>query len=261
MVPLSSTAVRCIWCQKERSAWSIEHPIPESLGNTDLVLDVGVCRPCNNSFGGLDRALLLPFEMLTFQLGIPRKKGKKPTIDGWRGVKTRWINGHAELFVNAGPGSVDAPTGRLNPADKSSGIHTFKFPEAPVVGQRYEFGFKHDLKFDRKFTRGIYKSGLELLALQTSLDFVQDATFDRVRQFCRYDEGEVQALAIFRSLDRAGISTYYMEHGRPETTVCSFELFGIEFVCEFSSPQEYLEMLERADHPEAVGGAVHRIPY
>ena len=253
------TDVRCIWCQKERSVWSVEHPIPEALGNTEITLDVGVCRPCNNKrLAGLDRALLKPFELLTVSLGIPRKGGRKPTIDGWRGMRSRWRDGQPELFLNAGPGDVTTPMGVLKPA--KTGILDLKMPDHPIVGEKSTVSIKHELRFDRKFVRAIYKCGFELFIFQTNLDIAQAQAFDKVRLFCLEDEGHISGLAIFREHDLRGVSTYYMEPERPETSACSFELFGIEFVCDFSAEQTYLDTVER-ELAVAGGPTCHRIPY
>ena len=73
----------CIWC-RERPGTSLEHIAPDALGcPPDFVLTKGVCTECNQKNGQLDRALLTPFEIMTVMKGIPRKKGKKPTVDGF----------------------------------------------------------------------------------------------------------------------------------------------------------------------------------
>lgn len=253
--------MRCIWCQKERSVWSLEHPIPESLGNSEITLTEGVCRKCNNSFGGLDGALLRPFELLTVSLGIPRKGGRKPTIAGWRGMKSRWVSEQPELFLNAGPGDVVTPMGILKAASKGAGISSITMPDHPVVGQRVNIGIRHDLRFDRRFVRGIYKCGFELLLLQIGLDLAHDPAFDRVRSFCLDDEGDLSALVIFREFERSGTSTYFMEPQLPSSAACSFELFGMEFVCDFSPRQKYLDRIESEGAEAVEATAIHRIPY
>lgn len=253
--------MRCIWCQKERSVWTLEHPIPESLGNSEITLPKGVCRKCNSAFGVLDAALLRPFELLTVSLGIPRKGGRRPTIDGWRGMKSRWVGEQPELFLNAGPDDVVTPIGTLKVASKAAGIQSITTPDHPVPGQRVDIGIRHDLRFGRKFVRGIYKCGFELLLLQIGLDLAQDPAFDRVRSFCLDDEGDLSALVIFREFDRVGVSSYFMEPELPSSAACSFELFGMEFICDFSPGQRYLDRIE-SEGAEAVGAAaIHRIPY
>lgn len=79
--------MRCIFCKQDSSASkSIEHIIPESLGNTTSVLPKGVvCDKCNNYFA---RKVEQPFlesteiKSLRFREAIPNKKGFVPPING-----------------------------------------------------------------------------------------------------------------------------------------------------------------------------------
>jgi len=64
----------------------VEHPIPESLGNDDLILDPGfVCDPCNQYFGSKVESKVLaspPFNVERTAFAIPTKKGRLPRYDG-----------------------------------------------------------------------------------------------------------------------------------------------------------------------------------
>lgn len=243
--------------------WSLEHIIPESLGNTEMVLTEGVCRPCNNALSGVDRAVLKQFEIATFVLGIPRKGRRPATIDGWQGVRTAFVEGKPHLFVNAGPGDVATPAGTLRPADRQSGIRALGWSEEPVVGQEHEIRFQQEMRFDRKFTRGIYKCGFETLVRYVGVDIASDQCFDAVRDFTRHNRGSREALAIFRPQDdpREGLISLYMEAGNTAASAASFTLFGIEFVCDFHPSQPYIHMLESEVPSEDIGGRLRRIPY
>ncbi len=78
--------MRCLFCKQDSSASkSVEHIIPESLGNTTSVLPKGiVCDKCNNYFS---RKIEQPFlespaiKTLRFQEAIPNKRGKVPPVD------------------------------------------------------------------------------------------------------------------------------------------------------------------------------------
>jgi hypothetical protein len=63
---------------------SIEHIIPESLGNVDHTLPPGVvCDDCNNYFGReVEKPFLecLPISHLRFEQGLPNKRGRVPRI-------------------------------------------------------------------------------------------------------------------------------------------------------------------------------------
>ncbi len=79
--------MRCIFCKAESSdSRSVEHILPESLGNTKHVLPKGVvCDKCNNYFA---KAVEKPFleagsvRQLRFDQGVTSKKGRVPTIFG-----------------------------------------------------------------------------------------------------------------------------------------------------------------------------------
>lgn len=79
--------MKCIFCkQSSESSKSVEHIIPESLGNTEHILSRGiVCDKCNNYFAlKIEKKLLgLPyFISLRYRNDIKNKKGRVPPIKG-----------------------------------------------------------------------------------------------------------------------------------------------------------------------------------
>lgn len=71
----------CIYCGKRSEPFrSVEHVVPESLGNHELVLPRGVvCDPCNNGvLSQVDEALVTfePLAMLRAARGVPSKSGR-----------------------------------------------------------------------------------------------------------------------------------------------------------------------------------------
>lgn len=79
--------MRCIFCKKDSTnSISIEHIIPESLGNIDHVLPRGVvCDACNNYISReVEKPILnLPYiKECRFYAGIQSKKKRIPPIDG-----------------------------------------------------------------------------------------------------------------------------------------------------------------------------------
>jgi hypothetical protein len=76
---------RCLFCQSTSAPFErVEHPIPESLGNDDLVLPGGfVCDPCNQYFGAKVERFALsspPFGIERVAASIPSKRGKLPSF-------------------------------------------------------------------------------------------------------------------------------------------------------------------------------------
>jgi hypothetical protein len=118
------------------------------------------------------------------------------------------------------------------------------------------------MRFDRKFTRGIYKCGFETLVRYVGTDIANEECFDAVRQFTRYNRGTLHALAIFRpDSPLEGVMSLYMESGNTAASAASFSLFGIEFVCDFDPAQPYIGMLESWVTAEDIDGGLRRIPF
>lgn len=79
--------MRCIFCKEESSSSkTVEHIVPESLGNKDHTLPAGiVCSRCNNYFGlKVEKPLLDSdyFRQARFRNVIFNKDGRIPTIQG-----------------------------------------------------------------------------------------------------------------------------------------------------------------------------------
>jgi len=77
----------CIFCKLDSSkSHSVEHIIPESLGNTEHVLTAGiVCDKCNNYFSNHVEGPLLAdpyFAEQRFRATLISKKGKPPRVRG-----------------------------------------------------------------------------------------------------------------------------------------------------------------------------------
>jgi len=74
----------CLFCRKEGPFTRLEHIIPESLGNDDLVLFNEVCDNCNQYFGSKIESFVLGKTPLAFWrafLGIRTKKGQLPHVE------------------------------------------------------------------------------------------------------------------------------------------------------------------------------------
>lgn len=80
--------MRCIFCKNDSSySKSVEHIIPESLGNKNNILSKGVvCDNCNTYFGSKIEKIVLEmpyFKSLRGRVMIENKKGKIPSITGF----------------------------------------------------------------------------------------------------------------------------------------------------------------------------------
>lgn len=76
---------KCIFCLNESNEFNtVEHIVPESLGNTEDVLSNAVCDKCQNYFGKEVENFVLsktPFGFWKTISGIKNKKGKTPFFD------------------------------------------------------------------------------------------------------------------------------------------------------------------------------------
>lgn len=74
--------MNCIFCNSPHPR-SVEHVIPESLGNEDLVLVDEVCSGCNAAFSSVENYVLskTPIAFWRTIHGIKTKKGNLPRVD------------------------------------------------------------------------------------------------------------------------------------------------------------------------------------
>lgn len=74
----------CLFCCSEGPYNTVEHIIPESIGNEELILRNEVCDSCQSYFGSEVEQFVLsktPIGFWRVLLGVPTKKGKLPKID------------------------------------------------------------------------------------------------------------------------------------------------------------------------------------
>lgn len=77
-------AMHCLFCASDGPFTTIEHFIPESLGNDDLLLEGEVCDGCQRYFGSSIEQYVLaksPIAAWRVMLGTTTKKGKRPKAD------------------------------------------------------------------------------------------------------------------------------------------------------------------------------------
>jgi hypothetical protein len=171
----------CIFCKRDSTdSKSIEHIIPESLGNTIATLPRGVvCDKCNNYFS---RNVERPFleseavRTLRFQQAIPSKKGRIPSIEalllpGFSSVIHRPKNGPYIGLIGVEPGAMDYL------ATTKTGKFVLKLPGNPP-----------DLNVVSRF---LAKVALEALAerLMTTpggIEYlINEQQFDPIRRYAR----------------------------------------------------------------------------
>lgn len=74
----------CLYCRGVGPFTTVEHVVPESLGNDDLILEGCVCDACQSYFGKEIEQFVLaktPIAVWRALIGIRTKKGRLPTVD------------------------------------------------------------------------------------------------------------------------------------------------------------------------------------
>ncbi len=178
--------MRCIFCKIESScSKSIEHIIPESLGNKSHVLQKGiVCDKCNNYFANKieKKVLELPyFKSLRGRNVIESKKGKIPGIPGVIASN----NGEIEIHLR------EDKIIEVNVQDKE----IFKKIRAGEFSQFYIPQIELPPSDNIYISRFLGKIALEALAQRVSqvenwqIDFIENETLEPLRNFVRYGKG------------------------------------------------------------------------
>jgi hypothetical protein len=208
---------------------SLEHPIPEALGSKTTLPPGFCCGRCNNYVAILDHAVtahtylgsLIVFGQLKGKRGRERKRI-------WRGIE--FHPAEHRFAVDAREGSVE-------------------FKEAEV-----EINAPEDTSFNLwKFSRGMHKMALALLALQTGQDMVLAPVLDRVRGYIRQPRGRDEfwpyiqrgygklTLSALRRLV-VGSSYHFACVAQPELMLCYINLVVMEVVVSLRDPTSLLKV-------------------
>lgn len=181
--------MRCIFCKtRSDNATSIEHVIPQSLGNTQYALPRGmICDRCNNYVARkIEQPLLAheSFRNLRAWYRIPNKRGRHASLYGVIpglevGVNFRIGDDGPELQLERG-GDAATIQAHLQGAGRE-GLTAVLFPR--------------DMRpLEREMSRLLAKIALEVVALRMSPDpalverLIDDEHWDRIRRWVRYGD-------------------------------------------------------------------------
>ncbi|MDY6873170.1 MAG: HNH endonuclease [Chloroflexota bacterium] len=169
----------CLFCGNEGPYNTIEHIVPESLGNDEDYLTKMVCDNCQNYLGREVEKLALektPIAIWRVLLGLKNKKGSLPSIDLITQEKGRLPASH----------ELTDRIGFTAHKDWSTSVDIFD----PLIIQSIKNKEKNS--FNLILTpwhlsimgRFLGKMGLEYIAMN-NFDLAQSASFDEMRNFVR----------------------------------------------------------------------------
>lgn len=179
--------MRCIFCKLNSDASkSIEHIIPESLGNKSHTLPKGmVCDKCNNYFAVKieSRVLANPyFKSLRHRNEILTKKGRLPSETAFVGHPSK---GNIEIVAQKDNIiEINVPDPSIFELVINGNIKELYVPIIPMPEEN-----------DLNLSRLLAKMALEVMAQRISKienwndEFVDDKDIDRIRNYARYGSG------------------------------------------------------------------------
>ncbi len=250
-----TTEVECIWCPSHE-ARSLEHIAPDSLGcPPEFVLREGVCEDCNRRHGRLDRALLVPFEIITVVKGIPRKKGKRPTVDGFSSISSSYDENGPRFHINREKFDI-APEGgkRLKGITKDDPISGFRVTN--LDDGKTQITYNQELRFGRDAVRGLFKIAIESIAYFEGLDAARDPDLDAVKAFVTKGTGDFRAMLMpdpSEAYESYFVPCFRSEKGR---RAVGMTVLGIGFVCDFDPEFRLISQLLHAAKLEGIHGQV-----
>jgi hypothetical protein len=169
----------CLFCKEGLSFKTVEHIIPESMGNDDLILRGQICDKCQNYLSQNEQYILskTPMGYWRVILGIKTKKGRLPKADftkpeDARGAISDCHPAHDNFTIEALPDyTIEImPSKDIEIHFDNTGGATFKYVFTPMV--LYEMG------------RFLGKIGLALICLKDA-QRAYSGQFDDIRQYVR----------------------------------------------------------------------------
>ena len=179
--------MKCIWCKQHTDdSKSVEHILPESLGNQSHTLPRGwVCDPCNNYLAcKVEKPFLESYygRAVRFEAGVPSKKGRIPPLTGIHlqsmlPVEIMKDKGDGALAISAMK-EFDEPIWVRQVTQTQSGTLVLPMATEPPN--------------DRTLSRFIAKVGLEVLASKCigidgwNEELANQTALNEIRQYVRY---------------------------------------------------------------------------
>lgn len=196
----------CLFCNSEGPFNTVEHTIPESLGNDESILKGEVCDKCQAYFGKEVESFVLnktPFAFWRVYLGIMTKKGKNPSIDLSQPAKKKGI------FPTVHP-SHDNKVGFSyhNDQSVSADVDNEELIKKILSGDKSEFQFVFTPKVLHMMGRFLCKVGIELLCESNPND-ARSNDLDLARNYARFgDTSNLWPIFYFKNGSLSDLKEY-----------------------------------------------------
>lgn len=175
--------MKCIFCFEIGPYNTIEHIIPESLGNDNILLSNSICDKCQNYFGREIESFILqktPFAFWRVWYGIKSKKGKLPSIDFTLPQKDKGKIPLVSKHNDQNIGFSSHPDGSI-----SIDIDDIEMINSINNGNKNNFTFVLSPKHIILIGRFLGKIAIELLAYDNRESSLQTA-LDDLRKYVRF---------------------------------------------------------------------------
>lgn len=177
--------MRCLFCAHDGPYSTVEHIVPESLGNTHILLFEQVCDSCQSYLGKEVEEYVLrrsPIGAWRVFAGTKTKHGKLPTFAFRQPAKDkgRLPDRHA--------GNDDSVTLHYSEVgEREFDIDDKELLKNVADGTKTDFRLVLTPKMLHMMSRFLGKIGLELMARDYPKK-ARDAAFDQMRQFARFGQ-------------------------------------------------------------------------
>lgn len=169
---------------------------------------------------------------MTVLKGIIRKKGRKPTVDGYSSVASGYDETDPVFYINRQKYPVRLPSGRMlkgtSSADPIQNVSWVSQADGTV-----KITYDQQMRFDRKAVRGLFKIALESVAFFEGVGAASEAVVDPVRRFVLGGEGNFRA--VMTPDQNVSYESYFHPGFQKEGfgRVVGMTLLGMGFLCDF----------------------------
>lgn len=201
-----------------------------------------VCQKCNNGFAHLDRAVIDEFDFQTFMAGVPKKKGRSPSVRSRGNVLATIEPTGATYSFNMDPIPVKAHDG--------SRLAAYRGLNRDVCARLSEQEVTSSITFEvpfgqnPKFIRGITKIALSSLAYFLGPTIARSTIFTAVRQLVQHGVGKRHILVMFDT------GSAYCNRATPPYIsptgeyIVTFRIASAEFLVDLSEHESALPGLQ-----------------